>query len=670
MSNFALKSLPYIKKTITVGKKKTWLLAACRKIVGFGETLLPHRYAPLWLIILIDTFLVALAAFLTSFVLSLDMVWSRQMYSISDYFYISLICVSFTLLFLWIFRVHRGVLRYSSFGDAMRILGAVFTGTLCADIVIFLTFHSNGNAPFILRYVFVYSCISYIILFLFRMGIRWVFSVAKYGDSRRQKVMKNAVIFGAGRTGEGTANMLNKSSYEYRVVAFFDDDHFLQGKTIGGTLVYAWDQRNEVIKRKSVDCLIFATHRIDAKRKDEVVVECLKQQIQILTVPPIRLWQDDKLSGKQIREVQIEDLLERPEIKINESSIDIALRDKVILITGGAGSIGSEIARQVLNFNPKKVVIFDQAETPLYEIENELGKLCPQTAFAIEIGSILDENRLRMVFATHKPNMVFHAAAYKHVPMMERAPLCALKTNVCGTKRVADLSVEYGVTRFVMISTDKAVRPTNVMGASKRLAELYIQSLNSELAARGNTTTTFVTTRFGNVLGSNGSVIPLFRKQIKEGGPVTVTHKDIERYFMTIPEACRLVLQAGVMGKGGQVLLFEMGESVKIIHLAERMIQLSGLVPGKDIEIKEIGLRPGEKIKEELLVSGEETLPTYHEKVFIAKTHPEPYDKINAALESIACAADNEDEMELVRRMKELIPEFKSNHSRFEVLDR
>ena len=653
-----------------MGKKKAWLLKSCKKAVDLGERILPHRYAPLWLIIILDVCLVVLAALLTSFILSFDMAWVQQTHSPLEYFHTSMVCVCFTLLFLWIFRVHRSVLRYSSFGDAMRIFGAVLFGNLFAGIVIYLTFHLNGNTPFTLKYVFIYSLLSYIMLFLFRMGIRWVFSVAKYGDSRNQRAIKNTVIFGAGRTGEGTANMLLKSGYEYRVVAFFDDDRFLQGKTVGGILVYSWDQRFEVIKRKDVDCLIFATHRIAPKRKDEVVDECLKQQIQVLTVPPIRFWQDDKLSGKQIREVQIEDLLERPEIKINESSIDIALRDKVILITGGAGSIGSEIARQVLKFKPEKVVIFDQAETPLYDIENELGKLYPKTVFAIEIGSVLDEHRLRMVFSAHKPNMVFHAAAYKHVPMMERTPFCALKTNVCGTKLVADLSVEYGVTRFIMVSTDKAVRPTNVMGASKRLAELYIQSLNSELAAKGDAKTTFVTTRFGNVLGSNGSVVPLFRKQIQEGGPVTITHKDIERYFMTIPEACRLVLQAGVMGEGGQVLLFEMGESVKILHLAERMIQLSGLVPGKDIEIKEIGLRPGEKIKEELLVSTEETMPTYHKKVFIAKTNPEPYEKINAALKSIALDLDKGDEMELVRKMKELIPEFKSNHSRFEVLDR
>lgn len=653
-----------------MNRKDDWMLVWSKNLVQLFERLLPHRYAPLWLVIFMDVVLLAFSAVLASVVLSWDFRWNGGFHIVEDYFCTAVVCTFSTLVFLWIFKVHRSVLRYSSFGDAIRLFGATLFGNLISALVVYAFFKISGMGQFYLRFIFVFFCFTYVSLLLFRMAVRWVFSMSKFGKASERKVIKNTVLFGAGRTGEGTANMLSKSASEYRVVAFFDDDRYLQSKTVGGLPVYSWDKREKILKRKSIDCLIFATHHITPARRDQVVEECLKNKIQILTVPPIRYWDNDRLSKKQIREVQIEDLLERSEIKIDESSIGAALRDKVIFISGGAGSIGSEIARQVVKFQLKKLVIFDQAETPLYDIENELKKKCSEERLAIEIGSVLDLNRLQKVFSLHKPDVVFHAAAYKHVPMMERAPYCALETNVLGTKQMADVSVAHGVKRFVMISTDKAVRPTNVMGASKRLAELYVQSLNNDLADKGNQKTTFVTTRFGNVLGSNGSVIPLFRKQIQEGGPVTVTHKNIERYFMTIPEACRLVLQAGVMGEGGQVLLFEMGKSVKIMHLAERMIQLSGMEPGKDIEIKEIGLRPGEKIKEELLVSSEETLPTYHEKVFIAQTNPEPYAKINSAIESIFETVEEKDEIELVRIMKELMPEFKSNHSRFEVLDK
>ncbi len=382
-------------------------------------------------------------------------------------------------------------------------------------------------------------------------------------------------------------------------------------------------------------------------------------------MPPISTWTDGKLRENQIQEIRIEDLLGRKEIKINRNLIHGELSGKRILISGAAGSIGSEIVRQLANF-PVELILLDAAETPLYNIENELNDKFPNVQKDIVIASVSDKNALKEVFAKYRPQIVFHAAAYKHVPMMERSPYEAAYNNIIGTKNIADTALEAETEKFIMISTDKAVNPTNVMGASKRYAEMYIQQLNS----RGGTK--FITTRFGNVLGSNGSVIPRFKAQILHGGPVTVTHPEITRYFMTIPEASRLVLEAAIMGKGGEIFLFDMGESVKIRSLAERMIKLSGLEPGKDIEIKYTGLRPGEKLREELLTRKENTLPTYHEKIFIAKQEEVDSQEVEKCISELAeiLSSDQEDrDMAIVKNIKRLVSTFKSNNSIYEVLD-
>jgi FlaA1/EpsC-like NDP-sugar epimerase len=382
-----------------------------------------------------------------------------------------------------------------------------------------------------------------------------------------------------------------------------------------------------------------------------------------LNVPPVSNWINGELSFKQIKKVQIEELLERDAIQLDIDIIINQLNNKTILVTGAAGSIGSEIVRQVIKFNPKKIILLDQAESPLYEMEMELHDKYKQQQYEIVMGDIRNKDRMENVFKTFAPSIVFHAAAYKHVPMMENNPSESIFTNVLGSKNLADLSVQYKVEKFVMVSTDKAVNPTNVMGASKRIAEIYTQSLNK------NSTTKFITTRFGNVLGSNGSVIPRFRQQIETGGPITITHPDITRFFMTIPEACQLVLEAGAMGKGGEIFIFDMGESVKIVDLAKKMIKLSGLILDKDISIIYTGLRPGEKLYEELLANEENTIPTHHKQILIAKVKEYDFETISSSINELINLFDQQNNKSIVKKMKELVPEFKSNNSIYEELD-
>jgi FlaA1/EpsC-like NDP-sugar epimerase len=380
-------------------------------------------------------------------------------------------------------------------------------------------------------------------------------------------------------------------------------------------------------------------------------------------VPPAKKWINGELSFNQLRSVNIEDLLEREPIKLDNDLISAQLNNKIILITGAAGSIGSELSRQCLKYNPKKIILLDQAESPLHEVELEFGDKYAKDKFETVIGDVRNLDRMRNVFRTFKPEIVFHAAAYKHVPMMENNPSESILNNILGTKNTADLSVEYNVQKFVFVSTDKAVNPTNVMGASKRIAEIYIQSLGKKSSVK------FITTRFGNVLGSNGSVIPRFKRQIEIGGPITITDPEITRYFMTIPEACQLVLEAGSMGKGGEIFVFDMGKSVKIVDLARKMIKLSGLEEGKDIKIVYTGLRPGEKLFEELLADSENTLPTHHSQILIGKVREYQYDEVSKVINELIELFDTQNNTKIVQCMKELVPEFKSNNSVFEKLD-
>ena len=627
------------------------------------DKFMSDRYIPAWVVALIDAVIVVLSVFISGLLLDVKEKWFHFPF---DAYSLRFICLTSILLIaaLRVFNVHRSVIRYSSFSDMMRILLAVLSSTIVL-FVIDAVYKFNVGMDYIPKELIVIdACISYVLLFMFRMFVRWLFEKA-YKAGINTELNTQVVIFGAGRTGTATANTLASASRKYYIKGFIDDDPNLCGKTIMGQKIYPREKQEFLIKYKDIDQLIIATNRISTERKNEIFELCHANKVKVLTVPPISTWTDGKLSENQIKEIRIEDLLGRKEIKINSNLINSELSGKRILISGAAGSIGSEIVRQLTNF-PVELILLDAAETPLYNIENELEDKYPNVHKNIIIASVTDKNVLKEVFAKYKPQIVFHAAAYKHVPMMERSPYEAAYNNITGTKNIADTALETGVEKFIMISTDKAVNPTNVMGASKRYAEMYIQQLNF----RG--VTKFITTRFGNVLGSNGSVIPRFKAQILRGGPVTVTHPEITRYFMTIPEASRLVLEAATMGKGGEIFLFDMGEAVKIRSLAERMIKLSGLEPDKDIEIKYTGLRPGEKLMEELLTKKENTLPTYHEKIFIAKqedVNPQEVEKSISELAELLSSDQEDRDMAIVENIKHLVTTFKSNNSVYEVLD-
>ncbi|MEE0937008.1 MAG: nucleoside-diphosphate sugar epimerase/dehydratase [Bacteroidales bacterium] len=635
------------------------------KMLQVIDKFMSNRYIPTWVIASIDAAIVILSVFISGFLIDIKEQWFNfpfDNYSIR--FIVLTVCC--TILSLHLFKIHRSVIRYSSFSDMMRILLAISSTAVLILIGNFL-YKLNYDKDYIPKeLILVNACVCFIGLFMFRMFVRWLFEKA-YKAGVNTELNTQVIIFGAGRTGTATANTLVSASRKYYIKGFIDDDPNLRGKTIMGQKIYPRDKQEYLIKYKDVDQLIIATNRISTERKNEIFELCHANGVKVLTVPPIKTWTDGKLQDHQIKEIQLEDLLGRAEITINRDLIEQQISGKTILISGAAGSIGSEIVRQLARFSVR-LVLLDQAETPMYHIENELNDKFPTVEKDIVIASVTDQNRLREIFNKYKPHIVFHAAAYKHVPMMEREPYQAANNNIIGTKYIADISMENKVEKFIMISTDKAVNPTNVMGASKRYAEIYIQHLN---LLSGNKTK-FITTRFGNVLGSNGSVIPRFKEQIRLGGPVTVTHPDITRYFMTIPEASRLVLEAGTMGNGGEIFLFDMGEPVKILSLAERMIKLSGLKPEEQIKITFSGLRPGEKLYEELLTKKEDILPTYHKKIYIAKTEVVNSEEIHNCMEELqTILSENKEnqDINIVRNIKRLVKTFKSNNSVYEELD-
>ncbi len=636
------------------------------KMLKFIDSFMSKRYIPAWLISLIDAFIILVSIVISGTLLSLKEFWFDFPF---DTYSIRFIIISFVgiILFLQIFRIHKSVIRYSSFSDMLRILLAIIIPTIIMLVLNYIYKLTNEIDYVPKELILVNACISFIGLFMFRMFVRWLFEKA-YKSGINTNLNTQVVIFGAGRTGTATANTLISGTRKYYIKGFIDDDPNLQGKTIFGQKIYGREKQEYVIKYKDIDQLIIATNRINTERKNEIFELCHANNVKVLTVPPIKTWTEGKLQPNQITEIQIEDLLGREEININREIISQEMQNKTILITGAAGSIGSEIVRQ-LSVYSSRLILLDQAETPLYHIENEITNKYPQIEKHIEIADVRDKKRLRDIFEKYNIEIVFHAAAYKHVPMMERAPYEAASVNIIGTKNVADLSQEFNAEKFIMISTDKAVNPTNVMGATKRYAEIYIKQLDAQKKGK----TKFITTRFGNVLGSNGSVIPLFKQQILKGGPLTVTHKDITRYFMTIPEASRLVLEAATMGQGGEIFLFDMGKPVKILDLAERMIKLSGLKPYEDIDIVFSGLRSGEKLYEELLCESENTLPTYHKKIFKAKHQEIDLDLVRISVEQmqeILKENNANQDFDIVSNIKQLVKTYKSNNSIYTQLDK
>ena len=494
----------------------------------------------------------------------------------------------------------------------------------------------------------------------FRLFTKIVYSEI-YNPSKEKT---DVIIYGAERFGVITKRTLDRDAEsKHKVLAFIDIENANIGKTLEGVTIYHLDALESLLEKNTVEKLIIAKENIGPEEKQDIIERSLQFDIRVLSVPDVNTWINGELSFNQIKEINIEDLLERPPIVLDINKIKKKVLNKTVLVTGAAGSIGSEIVRQLITFNPKKIVLFDQAESPLYDMELDLQEKSNFYNFEIVIGNVADEYRVRKLFDVYRPSFVYHAAAYKHVPMMENNPTEALRTNILGTKIIADISNEFGVEQFVMVSTDKAVNPTNVMGASKRIAEIYTQAFNQI------SNTNFITTRFGNVLGSNGSVILRFKKQIDKGGPVTVTHPEVTRYFMTIPEACQLVLEAGAISNGGEIFIFDMGKSVKIIDLAKKMIKLSGLTIGKDIQIKYTGLRPGEKLYEELLNDLENTIPTHHSKIMIAKVRHYDFKQVQKQFTELIKLQKDHNNFDIVRKMKEIVPEFKSQNSVYEELD-
>jgi FlaA1/EpsC-like NDP-sugar epimerase len=508
--------------------------------------------------------------------------------------------------------------------------------------------------------VVIDALVTIFIMISSRLAIKAIYFESRNPDKEKTQV----IIYGAGESGIITKRTLDRdAAVRYKVVGFIDDDEKKKGRSLEGVFIYPTLKLAELVKENNVESVIISIQNLSPIVKNKLIDECLLLGIKVLNVPPVAKWINGELSFNQIKSINIEELLERDPIKLNTDEINKQLNNKVVLITGAAGSIGSELARQCLKFKPKLLVLFDQAESPLHELDLEFKEILHSNFHEVVIGDVRNKERLTNVFNTFKPQIVFHAAAYKHVPMMENNPSESILTNILGTKTVADLASEFKVEKFVMVSTDKAVNPTNVMGASKRIAEIYIQSLGR------NSSTKFITTRFGNVLGSNGSVIPRFKKQIEHGGPITITHPEITRFFMTIPESCQLVLEAGCMGNGGEIYVFDMGQSVKIVDLARKMIKLSGLKEDRDIKIIYTGLRPGEKLYEELLSSAENSLPTHHKQILIGKVREYQFTEVNTFINELILLFNTQNNALIVSKMKDIVPEFVSNNSVFQSLD-
>jgi FlaA1/EpsC-like NDP-sugar epimerase len=618
----------------------------------------PKSYTPRWIVFLIDLFICAIsisAAFLLRFNFIIP----------QSYFYDLSFIIPFVLFFrsitFLVFKTYAGIIRYSGAKDTERVFLVAISGSLIFIILNVLNYHLiNGRNIIPTSVIIIDFLLTVVLMGSFRLATKIIYQEL-YNPSKEKT---DIIIYGADQFGVIAKRTFDRDAEsKHRVVAFVDISYSKIGKALEGVSIYHTDQLESLLERNTIDKLIIAKESIDSDEKQDIIERCLQLDIKVLSVPDVNTWINGELSFNQIKEINIEDLLERAPIVLDKTRIKQKLLNKTILVTGAAGSIGSEMVRQLINFNPKKIILFDQAESPLYDMELDLQEKFNFYNFEIVIGNVADQYRMRKLFEAYCPSFVYHAAAYKHVPMMENNPTEALRTNILGTKILADLSHEFKVEQFVMVSTDKAVNPTNVMGASKRIAEIYIQSFNQI------SNTNFVTTRFGNVLGSNGSVILRFKKQIDKGGPLTVTHPEVTRYFMTIPEACQLVIEAGAMSKGGEIFIFDMGKSVKIIDLAKKMIKLSGLTIGKDIQVKYTGLRPGEKLYEELLNDQENTIPTHHSKIMVAKVMDYDIAEVQEKFKEILNLQKHHNNIDVVKKMKEIVPEFKSQNSIYEELD-
>lgn len=583
----------------------------------------------------------------------------------------ALYVASVRVVSFYIFKTYTGIIKFTGEQDAKNVLRAATLSSAFLMAVHFLLPDERKFFFYPLSILLMdYVLVSFMMV-AYRVSLKVISEEIKVARFASKEPKQNVAIFGAGQSGHLVRKAMNDDkTNRLHLVAWLDDNPLFVGKSLEGIKIYnARKDLKKVVKKLKVETIILSIQTIPLQRKQEFVEACLELNVNMLYLPPVQKWLNGELNVSTFKKFDIEDVLDREPIVLDNKYLEFQLAEKVVLVTGAAGSIGSEIVRQLARFKPEKLLLVDTAESPLVDLGLEIQENFVVPNLVQIVSDVSNAGRMERVFSEHKPDIIYHAAAYKHVPMMELMPSEAVRVNILGTKTIADLAVKYKAERFVMISTDKAVNPTNVMGCSKRVAEIYTQSL-SNFNREGGGPTRFITTRFGNVLGSNGSVIPRFQKQLLNGGPITVTDKGITRFFMTIPEACQLVLEAGAMGRGGEIFIFDMGKPVRIVDLAEKMIKLSGLVPYKDIDIVFTGLRPGEKLTEELLAQKENIIPTHHQKIMKAKVREYNYLEVKQEVETLIGMLVHHNDQDLVAKMKMIVPEFVSNNSIFEALDK
>lgn len=620
---------------------------------------LPRKNTPRWIILLIDI-TICFVAFILAYLVRFEFKPPKIEIDLARFFLPILLGVRIVSFYLG--KTYAGIIRYTSSQDTVRIFYVITAGSVFFALLNQVRFYFFDQQYFIPYSIIILEyLLTLFAMIVSRIAVKVLYMELKTPEKARRRV----VIYGAGESGLITKRAIDRDSRsDMEVFAFVDEDHGKSGKTMEGAEIFPLKKLDELFSSGKVDEVIIAIPSLDKKKKAAFINKALSYNVRVSNIPPVKQWIKGELSFRQIRDIRIEDLLGRETIKLDSAAVSAQVKGKTVLVTGAAGSIGSELVRQLLAYQPALVVVLDQAETPVFQLENELNAAGYQGKFEVVMGDVRQIDRMRRMMAHFKPNIIYHAAAYKHVPLMENNPSEAVLSNVLGTRIMADLAEEFSAEKFVFISTDKAVNPTSVMGATKRAAEIYIQSKDK------HSKTAFVTTRFGNVLGSNGSVIPIFKKQIEEGGPITVTHPEVTRFFMTIPEAVQLVLEAGAMSEGGEIYAFDMGESVKVIDLANNMIKLSGLEPGRDIEVVFTGLRPGEKLYEEVLSDAENTIPTHHKKILRAKVREYGFDEVEQDISGLIALFDEQNNEKIVSRLKKLIPEYISSNSQFEALDK
>ena len=623
------------------------------------------NYLPRWVILGFDFFIVVVSLVTTKLIISrikdqsFDITFSST----------ELVILFVNVVFFILYRTYAGLIRHSTFLDAVRFLVASISTLIVILVSYYVYYLYNATEIIFIPTLLIYLVLSFCGLFLFRVLVKQVFEVYLNYSNKENEL--RVLVYGTDENAIAIASALkSEKPNRYSVIGFIDKGERNKSKQILGLPIISI-QRNIALTLRiyKAQALIIADKNITKQETVALIDKCLDYNLKVYRAPLLSDIEENKNITSQIEKIQIEDILERDPIKLDNKLVAKEIFNKCVIVTGGAGSIGSEIVRQVAGYKPKKLIIIDHAESPLYQIQLEIKNTFPKLNFEAIINDIRNFEKTESIFQQNTPDVVFHAAAYKHVPLMENYPAEAIFANVQGSKNIADLALKYNAEKFVMVSTDKAVNPSNVMGASKRIAEIYVQALQEYSNRDLKKTTGFVTTRFGNVLGSNGSVVPLFKRQIEEGGPLTITHPDIIRYFMTISEACQLVIEAGAMGNGGEVFIFDMGEAVKIIDLAKKIIRLAGYTPYKEIDIKVIGLRPGEKLYEELLNKNSSTLPTYNDKIMIAKVETYDYDKICNDISELLEFSNSQNKDAIVKKMKAIVPEFISMNSDYKKLD-